>query len=115
MIEYFDERCTECIKDSNGNPEIAENCHYLNWVQAYYTEWNRLKDVRLSEIYYALGIPFPDNYLIDFKLKKNEPVFKYKYDEKLGKIRIDIDVPDQPVLKSNENIEEYTFVFHKED
>jgi len=48
-------------------------------------------------------------------LKKNEPVFEFEYDEKLGKIRIDIDVPDQPVLRSNEDTDEYVFVLHKED
>ena len=116
MIEYFDERCSECIKDSNGNPDIEENYRYLKCMQAYYTTLNNFKDVRLSEIYYGLGIPFPDDYLIDYKFKKNEEVFEVKYDEKLvGKIRIDFNVPDQWKIRSTEDTVEYTFVFHKEE
>ena len=62
-----------------------------------------------------LCIPFPDNYLFDYKLKKNQPVFEFEYDEKLGKIKIEIDVPDQPVLRDLGDTFEYTFTFKKED
>lgn len=115
MVEYFDERCTECVKDNKGEPDIGMNCSFLKYVQAYYTNWNKLKDVRLSEIYYALGMPFPDNYLIDYKLKKDEPAFEFCFDAESAKIKIAINVPDQPVLRDTGDTLEYTFTFKKED
>lgn len=115
MLEYFDERCRECIENSDGEPDIEMNCRFLSRVQAYLTNLNSLKDVRLSEIYYALGMPFPNNYLIDYKLKKNEPVFEFHFDEESGKIKIAINVPDQPVLRDTGDTLEYTFTFKKED
>lgn len=115
MVEYFDERCVECIKDSNGEPNIGMNCAFLKQVQLFITGLNSLTDVRLSKIYYVLGIPFPDNYLLDYKLKKNQPAFEFSFDEESGKIKIEIDVPDQPVLKDTGDTMEYTFTFHKED
>lgn len=115
MIEYFDERSTEFITKINGDPDIDLNCKYLSYVQACCTNSNGLREMRLSEIYYTLGIPFPDNYLIDYKLKKNELVFVFVYDKELGKFKIDINVPDQPVLRSDKDTEEYIFAFHKED
>ena len=110
MIEYFDERCREYMTNSDET-----NFRFLKHVQECLTNLNNLKDVRLSEIYYALGIPFPDNYLLDYKLKKNEPAFEFCFDAELAKIKIAINVPDQPVLRSNEDTDEYTFVLHKED
>ena len=115
MVEYFDERSTEFITKINGDSDIDLNYRYLRHVQECFTNWNKLKDVRLSEIYYALRMPFPDNYLIDYKLKKNEPAFEFCFDAELGKIKIAINVPDQPVLRSNEDTDEYVFVLHKED
>lgn len=115
MIEYFDERSTEFITKINGEPDISWNYKYLSHVQECFTNWNKLKDVRLSEIYYALRIPFPNNYLIDYKLKKNQPAFEFCFDAELGKIKITINVPDQPVLRDTGDTLEYTFTLHKED
>ena len=115
MVEYFDERSTHFITRINGVPDMGLNYKCLSHLQACCTNSNRLRDVRLSEVYYTLDIPFPDNYLIDYKLKKNEPAFEFHFDEELGKIKIAIDVPDQPVLRSNEDTDEYVFVLHKED
>lgn len=115
MIEYFDERSTEFLRKDDGEPDMDRNHHYLACQQAYYNMLNDLKDVRLSEIYYALGIPFPDNYLIDYKLKKKELPFVFYYDKNLGKIKIDIAVPDQPILRDTGDALEYIFAFHKEE
>ena len=116
MVEYFDERSTEFItKTANRDTDIGSNYRYLSHVQASFTISNRSRDIRLSEIYYALGIPFPNNYLLDYKLKKKEPAFEISYDKKLGKIMMDIDVPDQPVLRDLGNAFEYTFTLRKED
>ena len=113
MIEYFDERSTEFITKINGNPDIDSNYRYLSYVQACLTDSNRLSKIRLSEIYYTLRIPFPENYLIDYKLKKNEPAFEFCFDAELGKIKIAIDVPDQPMLREDTCCS--VFTLYKED
>ncbi len=115
MVEYFDERSTEFRMTSfcESIPDFKANARYILYAQNYLNEWNKIKDVRLSDIYRVLCIPFPDNYLLDYKLKKNQPVFEF--DEESGKIKIEIDVPDQPVLRDTGDALEYTFTLHKED
>ena len=116
MVEYFDARSKEfrvAIRESV--PDFTDNIRYVLYVQNVLNNVNKNHGLRLSAIYHTLCIPFPDNYLLDYKLKKNEPVFEFEFDEKLGKIRIDIDVPDQPVLRDTGDALEYTFTFKKED
>lgn len=116
MKETFDERSTEFIKDANGHPDIEGNIFYLCCQAAYLTHLNDLVGgIRLSKLYYDLGIPFPENYLIDYKFKTNEPVFEIDYNVEGDSIVIDINVPDQPKLEKYSNDYEYVFHFYKED
>lgn len=119
MKETFDERSTEFIRDIYGNPDLCANAFYLSTQMAYFTHLNDLLGgIRLSKLYYDLGIPFPENYLIDYKFKVNEPVFTIDHTSVLNgseHIVIDINVPDQPKLEKHGNDYEYTFHFYKED
>lgn len=119
MKETFDERSTEFIRDNYGSPDLEGNIFYLSCQSAYFTHLNDLLGgIRLSKLYYDLGIPFPENYLIDYKFKVGEPVFTIDHTESLNEseyIVIDINVPDQPKLEKHGNDWEYIFHFYKED
>ena len=116
MKETFDERSTEFIRDIKGNPDLKGNIYYLSCRLSYLTRLNDLLGgIRLSKLYYDLGIPFPENYLIDYKFKVHEPVFEIDYNVKGNSIAIEINVPDQPKLEKHGNDYEYIFHFYKED